>query len=245
VNPKGQAVWLLHELQEHLSAYFYEVYDTMDHPALGQSPREAYQAGLASTGDRAHRIIPYDREFLIHTLPATARGTAKVSPGRGIKVHHLYYWCDSFQRPEIETSRIEVRYDPFDAGIVYAFVENRWVECIGEYHHVFQGHSRKEVMLAAEELRKRRQNHAQDGGFTARKLAELLKAAEITEGILTQRLRDLELARARPGMLTAAPAAACAAAHPKPDRVESNGFPDAGNGERGNAAAVAQIYEEF
>jgi len=60
----------------------------------------------------------------------TARGTAKVSPARGIKVHHLYYWCDAFRRPEIEKSHVELRYDPFDAGIVYAFVENCWVECL-------------------------------------------------------------------------------------------------------------------
>jgi hypothetical protein len=208
VNPKGQAVWVLGELQEHLTAYFYEVYDDMDHPALGQSPQEAYRAGLASTGDRAHRMIPYDREFLIYTLPTTPRGTAKVSPGRGIKVHHLHYWCDSFRRPEIEKSRVEVRYDPFDAGMVYAFIENRWVECIGEYHHVFQGHSRKEVMLAAEELRKRRRNHSQNDRFSAKKLAELLQATEVTEGILTQRLRDLEFARAHAGGRVAMPNAA-------------------------------------
>jgi len=60
------------------------------------------------------------------------------------------------------------------------------------------------MMLAAEELRKRRQNHSQNDGFTGKKLAELLKAAEITEGILTQRLRDLELARARTGLRSAA-----------------------------------------
>jgi len=244
VNPKGQAVWVLHELQEHLSGYFYEVYDTLDHPALGQNPREAYQVGLASTGDRAHRMIPYDREFLIYTLPTTARGTAKVSPGRGIKVHHLHYWCDSFRRPEIEKSRVEVRYDPFDAGIVYAFVENRWVECIGEYHHVFQGHSRKEVMLAAEELRKRRQNHSQSDRFTAKKLAELLKATEVTEGILTQRLRDLELARAHPSTRVATPGAA-AATQPRPNGTDSNGSLDADNEECESVPAAAQIYGEF
>jgi len=65
VNPQGQAVWMLKELQEHLAAYCYEVYDTMDHPALGQSPRDAFQTGLAATGQRPHRIIPYDREFMI------------------------------------------------------------------------------------------------------------------------------------------------------------------------------------
>jgi putative transposase len=241
VNPRGQAVWALKELQDYLAAYFYEVYDTMDHPALGQSPREAYHAGLASTGDRTHRIIPYDREFMIYTLPATARGTAKVSPGRGVKVHHLYYWCDSFQRPEVEKSDVEVRYDPFDAGIIYAFVENRWVECIGEYHHAFQGHSRKEVMLAAEELRKRRQNHSQRFPVTAKKLAELLKATEVTEGILKQRLRDLEVVRAHSDMR----GAAAGAALPSPSGRDSGGSFDADSEDRDDSSTAPQIYEEF
>ncbi len=241
VNPKGQAVWALKELQDHLVAYFYEVYDTMDHRALGQSPREAYHAGLASTGDRTHRIIHDAPETKIYTLPATARGTAKVSPGRGVKVHHLYYWCDSFQRPEIEKSHVEVRYDPFDAGIIYAFVENRWIECIGEYHHVFQGHSRKEVMLAAEELRKRRQNHFQGFPVTAKKLAELLKAAEITEGILKQRLRDLEVARAHSDIrgATAGPSLL------SPSGRDSGGSLDTDSEERQDSPTAPQIYAEL
>jgi putative transposase len=241
VNPKGQAVWALKELQDHLAAYFYEVYDTMDHPALGQSPREAYHAGWASTGDRTHRIIPYDREFMIYTLPATARGTAKVSPGRGVKVHHLYYWCDSFQRPEIEKCHVGVRYDPFDAGIIYAFVENRWIECIGEYHHVFQGHSRKEVMLAAEELRKRRQNHSQGFPVTAKKLAELLKATEITEGILKQRLRDLEVARAHSDVRGAVAGASLSS----PSGRDSGGSLDTDSEERQDSPTAPQIYAEL
>ena len=53
----------------------------LHHPALGQSPREACEAGLARTGQRAHRMIPYDREFLVHTLPATPKGTAKALSG--------------------------------------------------------------------------------------------------------------------------------------------------------------------
>ena len=204
VNPQGQAVWTLKELQEHLTVYCHEVYDTMDHPALGQSPRDAFQAGLASTGQRLHRIIPYDREFMIYTLPTTTRGTAKVDPGRGVKVHYLYYWCEAFRRPELEKSHVEVRYDPFDAGSVYAFVEGRWVECIGEYHHVFHGRSQKEVMLATQELRRRRQSHSQRFPMSARRLAELLQTAEATEAMLSQRLRDLELSRTQP----AAPAVA-------------------------------------
>ncbi len=50
VNPKGLAVWSLSELHGQLCKYFYEVYDTIDHPALGQSPREAFSLGCPRLG---------------------------------------------------------------------------------------------------------------------------------------------------------------------------------------------------
>jgi len=35
VDPRTHAIWTLKELSRHLNDYAYEVYDTMDHPALG------------------------------------------------------------------------------------------------------------------------------------------------------------------------------------------------------------------
>ena len=36
MNPKGQAVWPFEELHQRLAEYAYEVYDTINHPALGR-----------------------------------------------------------------------------------------------------------------------------------------------------------------------------------------------------------------
>ena len=55
----------------------------------------------------------------------------------------------------------------------------------------------KELKLAAEELRKRWQNHSSHFPVTARKLAELLAAAETQEAVLAQRRVDIELRRAQ------------------------------------------------
>ena len=203
VNPKNQAVWTLENLQGGLVAYLHEVYDCADHPALGESPREAFETGLAQTGRRPSRIIPYDREFIIYTLPTTRTGTAKVIPARGVKVNYLYYWCPSFEDPAVETRRVDVRYDPFDAATAYAFLNGQWVECRSEYHHVFRGRSEKEIMLATHEIRKRSQNHAQRFPVTAKRLAELLAATEAQETLLAQRLKDLEARKTRstPGVV--------------------------------------------
>jgi putative transposase len=197
VNPAGQAVWPFEELHQRLTEYAYEVYDTIDHPALGQTPRDAFESGRAKTGHRAHRSIPYDREFLILTLPTTVRGTAKVVPGKGVQIHYLFYWSDAFRDPEVERQNVPVRYDPFDAGTSYAFVKGQWAECHSEHYVVFHGRSEKEVMLASEELRRMRQCHSQQLSITATKLANFLESVEAQEVLLQQRLTDAESRRLR------------------------------------------------
>jgi putative transposase len=197
VNPKGQAVWPFEELHQRLAEYAYEVYDTINHPALGRTPREAFESGLAITGYRAHRLIPYDREFMILTLPTTVRGTAKVVPGKGVQIHYLFYWSDAFRNPEVERQNVPVRYDPFDAGTSYAFVNGQWTECHSEHYAVFHGRSEKEVMLASEELRRMRQCHSQQLSITATKLANFLESVEAQETLLLQRLTDAESRRLR------------------------------------------------
>jgi hypothetical protein len=192
VNPRSRAAWPLKELHRRLTEYAYEIYDTIDHPALGQSPREAFDTAMAQTGSRLHRKITYDRDFLILTLPSTRKGTAKIAAGRGMKVNHLYYWSEHFRNPTWETQQVPVRYDPFDAGTAYAFVDGQWVECHSEYYSILHGRSEREVHLASEELRKRGENHSGQFVITARKLAEFLESVEVEEALLIQRLSDLE-----------------------------------------------------
>jgi putative transposase len=128
-SPDGQAVWTLSSLHSHLSSFLFETYDTIEHPALGQTPRDAYLAGLRTAGVRANRMIAYDQVFLMATLPSTHRGTAKVSPGRGVKVNGVRYWAEAFRDPSVENCEVAIRYDPFDMGTAYAFLSGRWTEC--------------------------------------------------------------------------------------------------------------------
>jgi hypothetical protein len=200
VNPKGQAVWPFEELHRRLTEYAYGVYDTLHHPALGQSPREAYETGLARTGQRAHRLIAYNREFLVHTLPTTSKGTAKIAAGRGIKIHNLYYWSDAFRAPDVEKQRVSIRYDPFDAGTAYAFANKEWTECHSEYFSIFHGRSEKEIMLATQELRKLAQRQSGEVTITSRKLAEFLQSVQAEETLLEQRLNDAESRGAKPSL---------------------------------------------
>jgi putative transposase len=192
VNPKNHAIWTLGTLYEYLCTWAYEVYDTDDHPALGQTPREAFASGMLQGGSRTHQMIAYDENFKMATLPTTEKGVAKVQSVTGIKINSIYYWSNDFKHPGIESTSIPVRYDPFDAGIAYAFVQGHWTKCISEYYSSLRGRSEKEIQLASSELRKRKQNHQAQSAISAKKLATFLDSAEAKEVLLEQRSHDVE-----------------------------------------------------
>ncbi|MDJ0719530.1 MAG: DDE-type integrase/transposase/recombinase [Prochloraceae cyanobacterium] len=192
VNPKNQAIWTLGTLYEYLTKWAYEVYDTEDHPTLGQSPREAFSQGMIQGGNRNHRLIPYDNNFKILTLPTTSSGKAKIQQSRGVKINSIYYWSNLFRDPEIENTSVPIRYDPFNIGTAYAYVKGQWVECLSQYYSEFQGHSEKELKLATSELRKHQHKNNKQSKISAKKLAEFLSSVEAEEVLLEQRLHDAE-----------------------------------------------------
>jgi len=236
VDPRGMATWSLRELNERLEEYLFQVYDRMEHPALGRTPREAFEMGLERSGFRPERMIRYDQDFVMCTMPTTAKGTVKVSPGRGVRINHVYYWSDTFRDPEFEQCQLAVRYDPFDAGTAYAFCRNQWVQCHSEYYAVFRGRSEKEVMLASKELHKQHEQHSkQRFKLNAKTLAIFLESVEGEETLLVQRLRDRETAGM--GENRNEPVPACAA---------GAGFPTRDIDDRLSSAEVPlEIYGEF
>jgi transposase InsO family protein len=199
VNPKQHGVWTLAGLHQHLAEYLYDIYDSTTHAALGQSPREAFELGLARTGQRCHRLVAYDSEFLIATLPTTTRGIAKVIPNRGVKINHILYWCEAFRYPDCLDKQVAVRFDPFDIGTAYAFVHNEWHLCHSEHYLTLRGHSERELMLATEEIRRIRRDHAREYAITGRRLAGFLTSMEAEELLVKQRICDGECTGIRPG----------------------------------------------
>lgn len=195
VNPKEHAYWTLADLVESLQVWAYDVYDSTQHSALGESPRDAYQSGLIRTGGRTHRLIAYDDNFRMATLPTTTKGTAKVQPGNGIKINSVYYWAEAFRNPEVQKSQVPVRYDPYDVATAYAYVGGRWVRCDSEHAPRLRGHSERELKLATEELRQQNRNHARKLPITAKRLAEFLNSAEAGPALHDQRTYDTETRR--------------------------------------------------
>jgi hypothetical protein len=126
------------------------------------------------------------------TLQTTARGAARLVPGKGVKINHVFYWAAALREPDVERSQVPVRYDPYDAGIAYAYVCKRWVQCISECYSSLHGKSERELMLATAELRRRAQKHAGQFTLTAKKLADFLASAEGDHVLAAQRSRDRE-----------------------------------------------------
>jgi putative transposase len=192
ISPKEHAIWTLEKLYLRLCEWAYEVYDTTEHPALGESPRDAFARGMIVAGERKHKLISYNNDFRMLALPTTRKETAKVQPGCGVKINRIYYWSDVFRNPKIEGGQIPVRFDPFNAGHSFAFALGQWQECYSQYYSVFRNRSERELMLATAELRRRQTLHSRESDITALKLAQFLESVEAEEVLLRQRRADHE-----------------------------------------------------
>jgi len=190
VNPKNHAIWVLDSVDSLVTRWAYDVYDTIEHSALGQSPREAYEQGIKLFGTRPFKRILYNEAFLMLTMPPSLRGKAKVSKGF-IKINHIRYWSDAFKNERVRGTNVLVRTDPWNAGRVYVFVLGRWVEAYSDYYAIFRNRSEREIRLATDELRQRNKLLSSRYKLTAKRLAEFLKSIESEEVLLHQRLADL------------------------------------------------------
>ncbi len=206
VDPKRLAVWTLERFASRLSEYVHEVYDQMDHPALGQSPRESYAQGMTLAGSRSHCLIPYSEDFLMLTRPSTATGTVKIHPSRGITVNGLHYWHESMRSPDQSGRLVPVRYEPFDMGFVYAYIGGQWLECIADAFASVHGRSEREWNLILDEWREQQRQHDQKRiTLNGPLLAQFLQTMMNDEALLLQRQRDLEEQTQREALLLKRP----------------------------------------
>ncbi|MGM0881145.1 MAG: hypothetical protein ACQEXQ_08890 [Bacillota bacterium] len=195
-NPKNNAIWTLPAFYKRLCQFCYEIYDQQEHSTLLQSPRDLYSLAMARTGERLATIIQFDQTFYFLTLPTTTKGTAKNEPGKGFKCNYLYYSAEALRNVSIEKQQLPIRYDPFNRGKAYAYVQNRWVECYCTYrYNVFAGRSEKEIEIASTILKQRAKLHGKAAVINQKILADFLFECE-EEQITLQKLKDNELKRA-------------------------------------------------
>jgi putative transposase len=192
-DPSRHAVWTLASLADRVQQWADEEYDTMRHPALRQSPREAYEQSLKRDGERDHKRIPYDDVFVKATFPTTRKGTALVQPGIGVRMNYLDYWCDEMRDRDVERTVVAVRYDPFDATVGYARIRGRWRKCVCVADELV-GCSERELQLLSAELREhyRITYGKAQVEITQKQLADFRRVNTAKEAILRQQRNDRE-----------------------------------------------------
>lgn len=192
-DPRRHAVWTLPRLAERVQQWADSEYETIRHPALGMTPREAYELSMKRDGERVHKEISYDDTFLKATFPTTRKGTAKVEPGVGVRMNYLDYWCEAMRDSTVEGKQVKVRYNPFDVSEGFAYIDGRWRKCDCPSTE-FAGCSERELQLLTEELRKR--NRLQYGRenieVTQKQLATFRRENTDVESILRQQRHDRE-----------------------------------------------------
>lgn len=174
VNPKNLAQWALEWLYFALEYWATELYDTDEHPALGMSPRQAYEDGMKTSGQRANRLVRYDKTFRIMTCPLAEGGTRVVSKARGVKLLHDHYWNEAFRQPSLWGKDVEVKIDPWDVRVCYAWIDGEWQTCISQHYSQLGLLSLTE--LKAYTAQARRAKSLPEKNMSARDLVEWAKA---------------------------------------------------------------------
>ena len=214
VDPKRLAVWTLERFAARLNEYVYQVYDVMEHPALFMSPREAYEQGMELAGARSHRVIAYSKAFLMQTRPTTRTGKAKIYRGHGITINGLQYWHERMMVSDIAGQTVPVRFEPYDMGVAYAYIDGQWLECIADAYAQVHGRSEKEWNLILDEWREHQRQHAQKHiTLNGSLLAQFLQRVEQEETFLLQHEREYEEQSLRQASLGSHPHL------PRPDKV--------------------------
>lgn len=225
VDPRLRAVWTLATIYPVLDEFLFEVYDTFVHPAFGASPRQVYEARMAVTGERANALVADDEVFFFMTLPTTAKGYAKVSYERGVKIGHHHYKGPELRFPGVAGTSIEVRYDPMDLRHAYGHVRGRWVELYCPSLRRFPPVGEREVAAISAELAERPRKAARAQEVNGERLAEFLSKTKAKEPVLLQRRRDAELRSAAAGDESLAEVLGFDAPTAKPDPHEPTGAP--------------------
>jgi transposase InsO family protein len=184
-NPRNLAVWSLGPAYEQLCDWAYNRHAKQLHSTLKETPQSLYARTLDLTGHRNHRMISYNEDFRVMTLPTTPRGTAKNILNKGVRINNEYYRHPTLNERSLLEKELPVKYDPYDYSTAWVYVGDNWIKCLSDDHHQLRG-------VTETELRIRSAERAMLNTAFSRTLVE--RAAERARGALTDQKREKELA---------------------------------------------------
>ncbi len=187
VNPKNFVEWTLPALHGALDYYFQNLYGTENHPAHGEEPVKHFVTRMTDTGMRLHRIVRFDRLFLIETCPAPdAQGTRIIDGQRGVKINHIWYWSNAFRAASLDKNPVDIRIDPWDVRFVYALVNKQWHKCESKLAWRLRQYTVIELRYAFEELAK--EHNIQKKDLSPERIAEWMTVLDARN--FDERLRE-------------------------------------------------------
>lgn len=152
------------QLHALLDEYFFRDYNLSEHPAHGYAPLEYMNIRFASTGRRLTRLTPYDGQFYILTcVPPSKGGTRKLDKQRGIKIKHIWYWCEQFEDRSLRPQNLKVLVDAWDVSIAYVLLKGEWVRCHSKLLMKYRKLTAIEWRYIAYELVPRMHGASEDG----------------------------------------------------------------------------------
>lgn len=174
IRPEQFAEWTLPAFHAGLEYFCDNLYGEEGHLAHRQTPNENFKIRMIETGERRNRLVRYDRQFLIETcLTPPSLSTRKVDWVRGVKVDHIWYSAKEFRTEYMGQKRVEVRIDPWDASVVYALVNDKWVQCRSKLFVYRNKFTKAELKYGLDEMAKKFRVKKED--YTPEKVAEWIK----------------------------------------------------------------------
>ena len=137
-------------------------------------------------------MIPRSEEILYLSSPSVQGGTRKVTYRKGIEVFGIDYYSYELDANGVPDSKVDVKYDPDNAGHVFVYANGRWIRCLSEYHQVFARWTVKEVALASATLRKREQSKRMSRGERMKNLVRYLQSGECLDELKERREKVVE-----------------------------------------------------
>ncbi|MGQ4669257.1 hypothetical protein ACUIJ5_00325 [Bacillus toyonensis] len=93
----------------------------------------------------------------------------------------------------MKNTNVAIRYDPYDIGIAYAYVNNKWVRCISEYYSIFRNRTERELKHITAELKKKFRDHNKSFNISAKMIADFIDKNEKNERVFEQAIKDREM----------------------------------------------------
>ena len=195
-HPNREAIWTLYEFNAFVEEWLFEKYPRLVHTGIGQPPKELFEHSLALAGERAGRLVRYDRALEIQLSVTPKKRTRTVDPGNGITVLYLRYWNDAFAAGDVSGTSVEVKINPADPSFVFARVRGQWVDChLAEGREYLLGRTWRQIRLAVEEMKEQIRSGALERRLDAVTIGQFLrKVDQASDTALARQIaRDAEV----------------------------------------------------